>query len=218
VIDTVTGWSGLVGLARDLALALAVGLLVIVAAVIVATRPGLDELQPTGVTIGGIIAGLGAAAVTAVVRVRARIPREVSRVFDVSEDLARRVGDDLASGRLRLSTTEAARGLVLVAAIPALVRASRRRFPLIGTLVAPVLGEILSRILGRLWPGGTREIEPPGGDGSPKRQVMAVLSSVRQRILPRLATGVRWVTLPLLLAGGTVLLVGVSVVFLTLVS
>lgn len=216
-VDAISGWSGLLGLARDLALAVGAGLAVIVLFVTVTVVSDLEDPQPTGVVIGGIVAAAGVAVLVFALLVRRRIPSEVSRVFDVSERLGRRVADDLASGRLNVTVSEAARGVVMVAAIPALVRASRRRFPLVGTVVGPVVGTLLGRAIPRLWPAGSRSASISGLEG-PARRLDAALESARRAVLPRLATGVRWATLPLLLAGFVLAFIGLAVVGLTLVA
>lgn len=118
---------------------------------------------------------------------------------------------------MNVTVSEAARGVVMVAAIPALVRASRRRFPLVGTVVGPVVGTLLGRAIPRLWPAGSRSASISGLEG-PARRLDAALESARRAVLPRLATGVRWATLPLLLAGFVLAFIGLAVVGLTLVA
>ena len=54
-----------------------------------------------------------------------------------------------------VSAAQAARGLALVAAAPALTRVAQRRFPLVGTVAAPAVGAMLTRTLARVWPSTT---------------------------------------------------------------
>lgn len=210
LVDAVTGWSGLLGLVADLGLSVAAGLVVVAGAVTLAWTSGASFEAGAGIVIGGLAAGAGLAAAVFGVRARRRAPTEVGRVFDVAGAMAARVADDAAEGRLEVSPADAARGLTMVAAIPALTRAARRRFPLVGIVAAPVAGALLTRILARVWPSGDGHPAGSGLEGGVRR-LEQTLTSVRSTTLPRITTAVRWATLPLLVAGALLIIVGLVV-------
>lgn len=213
-VDTVTGWSGLLGLVKDFAIGVGVGLLLVVAAILAAINLSLPADARSGLVIGGVVAGIGAAVCVFVLLLRRRVPTEATRVFDVAGKMAHRVADDLASGRLTIGVGEAARGVALVAAIPALTRATQRRFPLVGTLFAPAAGALVSRVIARVWPASPGSV-PLTGLEKPTRQLEETLGSVRAAVIPRVATAVRWVSLPVLIGGGVLVVLGIAVVLIS---
>lgn len=214
LVDSITGWSGLLGVVKELGVSLGIGLLVVAAALVIAlvSQPGSDA--SAGLVIGGGVTGVGAAALTFALRLRRRIPTEASKVFEVASAAAERVGRDVASGRLAISAEDAARGVTLVAAIPALTRAARRRFPLVGTLAAPVVGAVLSRALVRVWPSG-QGTAPLSGLDRPARRVQRTVQAIGESILPSVKTVIRWATLPLAVGGLVLVAIGATVIFLS---
>ncbi len=214
-IDTVTGWSGLVGIAIDLMVAVGVGAVVVVAHVMVAAAGSLGAEAAIGLTVGGLVSSVGVAVATFALRLRRRIPTEADKVFVVSAAMADRVASDLGSGNLRVTPSQAARGMALVAAVPAMIRIAQRRFPFFGTVAAPIAGAVLTRALTRAWPETTGGEAITGLEGTALRLEGAV-EAARQAVVPRLSGVVRWATLPLILAGGTtvalgMLLTGISI-------
>src|SRR5690606_21022330 len=111
---------------------------------------------------------------------------------------------------------DAARGIAVVAAVPALVRVAQKRLPLLGTLLGPVAGSMVSRVLLRVWPSGRRG--GPGLDrfGGAANQLQAALSSARDGIVPRLGRAVRWGTLPLVVGGAVLVVIALAVLLLSL--
>jgi hypothetical protein len=140
----------------------------------------------------------------------------VERVIGLSERLAGRVTADLRAGRLSIGANQLAEGLAVVAVIPAVAAATRKRAPLVGLLVAPLIANLLTRILVALWPRS----RPAGGAGisgdGVERLVAQALEAARPAILPRLGRGVRWATLPLTAAGLILTVMGVTVAALSL--
>lgn len=214
LVDSITGWSGLLGLVKELGMSIGIGLLVAVGAIVVAVVRESSSDESTGLVIGGIVTGTGVAAFTFALRLRRRIPAEANKVFEVAGAAADRVARDVASGRLTISSGDAARGVTLVAAIPALTRAARRRFPLLGTVAAPMAGAILSRALMRVWPTG-HAATPLSGLERPARRLEDTLRTVSQSVLPRVTTAVRWATLPLAAGGLALVVLGAAVVLLS---
>lgn len=215
LVDSVTGWSGLLGLIRELAVGVGVGVLVVATAIALAIGVDLSADQRVGLVIGGVLAGLGAAALTFALRLRRRIPAEASKVFDVAGTAADRVARDVASGRLTITAGDAARGVTLVAAIPALTRAARRRFPLVGLVAAPAVGAVMSRALMRVWPSGQGGT-PLSGLERPARRLQDTLGKVNETVLPRIATAVRWATLPLAVGGSVLVVLGAAATIVSL--
>lgn len=215
LVDSVTGWSGLLGLIRELAVGVGVGVLVVATAIALAIGVDLSADQRVGLVIGGVLAGLGAAALTFALRLRRRIPAEASKVFDVAGTAADRVARDVASGRLTITAGDAARGVTLVAAIPALTRAARRRFPLVGLVAAPAVGAVMSRALMRVWPSGQGGT-PLSGLERPARRLQDTLGKVSETVLPRIATAVRWATLPLAVGGSVLVVLGAAATIVSL--
>lgn len=214
LVDSVTGWSGLLGIIREAALGAGVGLVLIATSIAIAWTADLSDDESAGLVIGGVVAGVGAASVTFAVRLRRRIPAEASKVFEVAGSAVDRVARDVASGRLTVTAGDAARGLTLVAAIPALTRAARRRFPVLGLVAAPAVGAVLGRALGRVWPAG-QGTTPLTSLERPARRLEETLATVGQSALPRLATTVRWATLPLLAGGMVLAILGMSVIVIS---
>lgn len=214
-IDAVTGWSGLLALGRELAVAVGVGLGVLAVAVIITVTGDWGFDAGVGLIIGGLVAGTGAGVTIFSLRVRQRAPAEASKVFDVAGKMADRVAEDVTSGRLTVSAGDAARGVAIVAAVPALTRATQRRFPLVGTLIAPAVGSVLSRALVRAWPA-SRAAVPLTGIERPARRLEHTLESVREAVIPKLTRAVRWATLPLVAAGAILMTLGVTVALISL--
>jgi hypothetical protein len=214
--DALTGWTGTKGIARDLLVALAVAGAVIVTAILAAWLAVSGFDPRAGLVIGGVVAGLGAGVWSFSSRLRRRIPTEVERVIGLSERLAGRVTADLRAGRLSIGANQLAEGLAVVAVIPAVAAATRKRAPLVGLLVAPLIANLLTRILVALWPRS----RPAGGAGisgdGVERLVAQALEAARPAILPRLGRGVRWATLPLTAAGLILTVMGVTVAALSL--
>lgn len=200
LIDAVSGWSGLMGLAKDFGTSLAAAALVLAVAVGSALVGRWPVEIRIGVIVGGVLAAVGVLAVMFAFRARKRAPTEAAKIFELTSSMVDRVAEDVATGRLTVTPTEAARGLALVAAAPALTRVAQRRFPLVGMVAAPAVGALLTRVLARVWPqtgGGSAML---GLEGTARRLNEAV-SSAEAAVLPKLATGVRWATIPLLLGG-----------------
>lgn len=206
-LDAVTGWSILKGLVVDAALALGASLALVIAAVVLTLVTSIDDEAAVGVVIGSVVAGVGLAAAAFGLRLRRRAPDELGRVFDASAAMTDRVAADIASGDLVVSYADAVKGMTLVAAIPALTRAAQRRFPLIGTVTAPVIGAILTRALSRVWPAGAGEVVA-GRLGGTSRRLEGALQTARSRTVPKLAKAMRWATLPLLVAGVVLMVLG----------
>lgn len=213
-VDTVTGWSGLLGLVKDLAIAVGAGLLLVIVAIILAVNLDLSGNASSGLVIGSVIAGAGVTALCFALLIRRRVPTEAAKVFDVAGRMADRVAGDLASGKLTIGVNEAARGVALVAAIPALTRATQRRFPLVGMIFAPAAGALVGRVIARVWPASSGST-PLTGLEKPTRQLEQTLGSVRAAVVPRLATAVRWVSLPLLLGGVVLIILGTAVALIS---
>lgn len=216
LMDAVTGWSGLVGLAFDLLVAVGIGAATLVVSVIGAGAMGLEAEAPIGVVVAGFVAGAGLAALVFALRARRRAPAEVTKVFDLAGVMVERVADDVATGKLSVGVGDAARGLAIVAAVPALTRVAQRRFPLVGTLAAPATGALLARVLSRVWPTGGGQ--PLTGIEGPARSLRQALDSARGTIVPKLATAVRWATFPLLVGGVTLVAIGIVVGFVSVVT
>lgn len=216
-VDTVTGWSGIVALGKELAMALGGGLLVLVAAVVWAFLGDYGFDERVGLILGGLVAGVGTAVMLLSIRVRRRVPEEASKVFDAAGSMVEKVAVDLESGRLRVNASDAARGIAIVATIPAMTRATQRRFPLVGFLLAPAVGSLLSRALVRVWPSDGGGVPLTSLD-RPARRLHSTLDSIRQSVLPRLARTVRWATLPLLAAGGFAIIMGLALAVLSLAA
>lgn len=217
LIDAVTGWSGLLGLAGDFLVAVGVGLGIAVAGIVIVLTTAIDGEAGAGMSIGAAIAGLGAVALTFGLRARHRIPGEIDRVFDLTSAMVDRVADDIEAGTLTVTTGQAARGLAIVAAAPALTRVAQRRFPLVGTLAAPIAGALMTKVLARVWPkdlGG----EHLHGLDRPARKLEGALDNARRATVPRLTRAVRWATLPLLIGGCLVIGVGGVVGLIALVT
>lgn len=214
LVDSVTGWSGLLGIIREAALSVGMGLLVVVAAIAVASTVELSGDESAGLIIGGAVGGIGTVALTLAARLRSRIPAEANKVFEVAGAAADRVARDVGSGRLTVTAGDAARGLALVAAIPALTRAAQRRFPLVGLVAAPAVGAVLGRALARVWPAG-QGTTPLSGLERPARRLEETLETVGETALPRISTAVRWATLPLMAAGVVLAVLGVTVILIS---
>lgn len=214
-VDTITGWSGLWAIVKEAAVSLAVGVAVAAVAIVAASTSGAESDASTGMVISGVVGGLGVALAVFALRLRRRIPTEVDRVFEVSARLADRVAADIAAGDLQVSASDAARGIVVVAAVPALVRVTERRLPVLGMVLGPVAGSMVSRVLLRVWPSGKLALTLDRF-GSATDRLHATLSAARDAIVPRLGRAVRWATLPLLLAGGALVVVAVAVLLLSL--
>lgn len=218
LVDALTGWTGALGVVRDLAVSLAAVLAVGIVAMVAAWQLVTGFDPRAGVVIGGIVAGLGVGAWVFTTRIRRRIPTEVERVIDLSGRLVDRVGDDMRTGRLSVGANQVAEGLALVAVVPALTRVTRRRIPVVGLVIAPLIGNLLTRILVAVWPrSGTGGAIGLGGGGA-ARMVDQALDSARSSIMPRLDRGVRWATLPLLAAGLILVLMGGTVAALSIIS
>lgn len=215
-VDTISGWSGLLAIVKEAALSLGAGLAVVVGAVLLAATGSFDSDAATGTVIAGVVGAIGVAAIVFALRLRRRIPTEIDKVFEVSGRLADRVSADIAAGRLQISAADAARGIAVVAAVPALVRVAQKRLPLLGTLLGPVAGSMVSRVLLRVWPSGRRG--GPGLDrfGGAANQLQAALSSARDGIVPRLGRAVRWGTLPLVVGGAVLVVIALAVLLLSL--
>lgn len=214
LVDSVTGWSGLLGVIRELAISVGVALAIVTGAVIVAATVDLSTDESSGTIIGGVVLAFGAAAATFALRLRQRIPAEAGKVFDVAGTAVDRVAADVASGRLRITAGDAARGVTVVAAIPALTRVARRRFPVLGLLAAPAVGTVLTRALLRVWPGG-QDATPLTGLERPARHLEETLRAVGAATLPRVSTAVRWATIPLLVGGAVLAFLGLAVIALS---
>lgn len=210
LVDSVTGWSGLLGVVRELALSVGGGIVLAGGVIGTAFVADLDGDETIGLIVAGLMAGAGAAALTFALRLRRLVPTEVAKVFDVAAAAADRVARDVSSGRLTITAGDAARGVTLVAAIPALTRAARRRLPVLGLMVAPAVGAVLSRALVRVWP--TREgTRPLSGLERPARRLHGTLDRVSDTVMPGIERAVRWATLPLAVAGAVLATLGVTV-------
>ena len=217
LIDAVSGWSGLVGLAKDFGISLALGIGLALIAVAVALTTGLDAEAQVGVLIGGIVAGLGAMIAFFALRARKRAPSEAAKVFELTGAMVDRVAEDVATGRITVTPSQAARGLALVAAAPAMTRVAQRRFPLVGTLAAPAVGALLTRVLARVWPAGGASEPLVGLEGTARRLNEAV-GDAQTAVIPKLAKAVRWVTVPILVAGFVILAIGCLTALLSIVT
>lgn len=209
-LDAVTGWSVLKGLVADAALSLGAGLALVAAAIVIALVTSVDGEAAVGVVVGAVVAGFGISAAVLAVRLRRRAPDELGRVFDASAAMSDRVAADISSGELVVSYADAVKGMTLVAAIPALTRAAQRRFPLVGTVAAPVIGAMLIRALNRVWPASAGEMMAGRLEGTTRR-LEGALQTARSRTVPKLATAMRWATLPLLVAGAVLMVMGGSI-------
>ena len=152
LIDAVSGWSGIVGFAKDFGISLAAAAAVVLVAIAMAVVSDLEAEARVGVIVGGVVAGVGVMAIIFGLRARKRAPSEAAKVFELTSTMVDRVAEDVATGRITVTPGQAARGLAIVAAAPALTRVAQRRFPLIGTLAAPAVGALLTRVLVRVWP------------------------------------------------------------------
>ena len=217
LIDAVSGWSGLVGLAKDFGISLGIGLGVVLVAVVVALASGLAVEAGVGVIVGGVVAGLGVMVAFFALRARRRAPTEAAKVFDLSSAMVDRVAEDVATGRVTVTPAQAVRGLALVAAAPALTRVAQRRFPLLGTLAAPAVGALLTRVLARVWPSGGEGHPLVGLEGTARRLNEAVRSA-EVVVLPKLARAVRWATMPILVAGAVLVAIGVATALLSVAT
>ena len=217
LIDAVTGWTGLLGLAKDFAISFLIGLSVILAAVIVALATGMEAEADAGLIVGGVVAGLGVMVGFFALRARRRGPAEAAKVFDLTGGMVDRVAEDVATGRVTVTPAQAVRGLALVAAAPALTRVAQRRFPLLGTLAAPAVGAFLTRILARVWPKGSDGPPLVGLEETARRLNEAVLSA-ETAVLPKFTKAVRWATLPILLAGGVLVVIGIVTAVLSVAT
>jgi hypothetical protein len=216
LIDAVTGWSGLKGLLIDAGSALVAGVAVVVVA-LVATAADYPRQTVVGLVVGGVVAGFGVSAGVFAFRLRRRAPEEVGKVFDLARAMVDRVAADISRGDLVVSYTDAAKGIALVAAVPAITRVARRRFPLIGTIAAPAVGAVLTRVLTRVWPTGMGDAVTARVEGTSHR-LEETLQAARERAVPKLATAMRWATLPLLAAGGTLTILGLAVALISVAS
>lgn len=217
LIDAVSGWSGLVGLAKDFGISLASAAAVVLVAVGAAVVFDLEVEGRIGVIVGGVVVGIGVLAIMFAFRARKRAPSEAANIFELTSTMVDRVAEDVATGRITVTAAQAARGLAIVAAAPALTRVAQRRFPLVGTLAAPAVGSLLTRVLARVWPqigGGNPMV---GLEGTARRLNDAV-SVAQTAVLPKLATAVRWATLPLLVGGFALAGLGVVVAVLSVVT
>lgn len=210
LIDAVTGWSGIVALATEFGISLGFGALVAVIAIAVAFIGNFGFEARVGVIVGGLIVGLGVILVMFALRGRRRAPSEAEKVFELTETMVDRVAEDVATGRITVTAAQAARGLAIVAAAPALTRVAQRRFPLVGTLAAPAVGALLTRTLARVWPAASGGLPLTGLEGTARRLNDAV-AAARRAVIPKLATTVRWATLPLIIAGTVLGLIGLGV-------
>lgn len=216
LVDAMTGWTGLLGLIFDLLIAVGVGAAALLMAVIVAATTGLEAEARIGVVVAGFVMGAGLAALVFALRARRRAPAEVTKVFDLAGKMVERVADDVAAGKLSIGVGDAARGLAIVAAVPALTRVAQRRFPLVGTLAGPAAGALVARILARVWPAGGGS--PLAGIEGPARSLGHALDSARNTVIPRLATTVKWATLPLVVGGGVLVTIGIVVGVVSVVT
>jgi hypothetical protein len=218
LIDAVSGWSGLVGLAKDFGISLALGIGLALVAGAVALTTELDAEAQVGVIIGGIVAGLGAMIAFFALRARKRAPSEAAKVFELTGAMVDRVAEDVATGRITVTASQAARGLALVAAAPALTRIAQRRFPLVGTLAAPAVGALLTRVLARVWPAGGAGGQPLVGLEGTARRLNEAVGDAETAVIPKLARAVRWVTVPILVAGLVILAIGCLTALLSIVT
>jgi hypothetical protein len=213
-LDAVTGWSVLKGLVVDAGLSVGAGLILAIVALAFVLISAVDGEAAVGVVIGAVVAGIGITAAFFGLRLRRRAPDELGRVFDASAAMTDRVAADIASGELVVSYADAVKGMTLVAAIPALTRAAQRRFPLVGTVTAPVIGAVITRALSRVWPSSAGEAVAGRLEGTTRR-LEGALQSARSRTVPKLATAMRWATMPLLVAGTVLVVLGGAI---TLIS
>lgn len=217
LIDAVTGWSGLKGLLMDAGSALVAGGSVVVVVALVAAAADYPRQTVVGLIVGGVGAGFGVSAGVFAFLLRRRAPEEVGKVFDLAGVMVDRVAADIAGGDLVVSYIDAARGIALVAAVPAMTRVARRRFPLIGTIAAPAVGAIVTRAMTRVWPTGRGDAVTARVEGTSHR-LEETLHAARERALPKLASAMRWATLPLLVAAGTLTILGVTVALISVAS
>lgn len=213
-LDALTGWSILKGLVVDAGVSIAAGLALGILALVFVLVTSVDGEAAVGVVIGAVVAGFGIAAGSFGLRLRRRAPDELGRVFDASAAMTDRVAADIASGDLVVSYADAVKGMTLVAAIPALTRAAQRRFPLVGTVTAPVIGATLTRALSRVWPAGAGEVVAGRLEGTTRR-LEGALQTARSRTVPKLATAMRWATLPLLVAGAVLVVLGGAIALIS---
>lgn len=214
LLEAVTGWSGLKGLLIDALSALVAGVAIVVVAALVAAATDASRQAVVGLVVGGVVAGFGVSAGVFAFRLRHRAPEEVGKVFDLAGAMVDRVAGDISRGDLVVSYTDAAKGIALVAAVPAMTRVARRRFPLVGTLAAPAVGAIVTRVLTRVWPTGMGDAVTARVEGTSHR-LEETLHAARERAVPKLATAMRWATLPLLVAAGTLTVLGVAVALIS---
>ncbi|CAN5847461.1 hypothetical protein BH23ACT5_BH23ACT5_09610 [soil metagenome] len=204
VVDAVTGWTALMGVAVDAMIAAGIGVAVAAAHVIGAAAGTVGQVASVGLVVSGFVSGVGITVVTFAYRLRRRIPTEADKVFVVTGAMAERVAADIGSGALTVTPGQAARGVALVAAIPAMTRIAQRRFPLIGTLAAPVAGAVLTKTLARAWPATSGGVAMSGLEGK-AHQLESAVDSARRAVIPKLAGAIRWATLPLVVFGGVLM-------------
>lgn len=216
LIDAVTGWSRMKGLLMDAGSAPVAGVSVVVVA-LVATAADYPRQTVVGSIVGGVVAGFGVSAGVFALRLRRRAPEEVGKVFDLAGVMVDRVAADIAGGDPVVSYTDAAKGITLVAAVPAMSRAARRRFPLIGTIAAPAVGAMVTRALTRVWPTGMGDAVTARVEGTSHR-LEETLHAGRERAVPELPTAMRWATLSLLVAAGTLTIPGLTVALISVAS
>lgn len=217
LMDAVSGWSGVLGLVGDGLMALGVGVVVILVTGSVGLVVTSAPEARIGMIVASVVAGTGVGVIVFSVRARGRLPAEADKVFALTSAMADRVAVDVAGGRLSVTAAQAARGLAIVAAVPALTRVAQRRFPLIGTLMAPLVGSILARGLARVWPDSRDGDALVGLEGTARRLDQAI-GSARSAVVPKLATAVRWVTLPLIVGGCVLLTIAFLVGVLSVIS
>lgn len=215
LIDAVTGWSGIVALATEFGISLALGASVALVAIVLAVVIDLDFESRVGIVVGGLIAALGVLVAMFARRGRRRASDEAAKVFDLTEAMVDRVAVDVASGRINVTPAQAAKGLTIVAAAPALTRVAQRRFPLVGTLAAPAVGVLLTRTIARLWPTTDGDGIPLAGLEGTARRLNEAVGSARRVVLPKLAAAIRWATFPLSVTGYLLVLIGAAVVVIS---
>lgn len=214
-VDAVTGWTGLVGVVKDLLVAMLVAGVVAVSVVAASLLRDGKIGTTVGAIVGGVVLAGGTFTVVFVRRIRVRIPAETDHVFVVTARMADALATEVTAGTIQLTPAQASRGLALVAAVPAITAVARRRFPVAGLVVAPVASGILSRTLLRLWPTGDGGEAIRGMDDWLHR-LQAATARARAAVVPRVATTVRWVTLPLTLVGLALCGIGAAVTALAL--
>lgn len=218
LIDAVTGWSGIVGLVKEFGISLAIGAVVAGAAVVAALLSPIGIEAQIGLVVGGVVAAIGVLVGMFALRARRRAPAEALKVFELTETMVDQVAEDVATGRIEVTPAQAVRGLALVAAAPALTRVAQRRFPLVGTLAAPAVGALLTRVLARVWPSTASGGPPLVGLEGTARSLHQTITGVERTVIPKLARAVRWVTLPLIVAGAALVVIGVLVAAISILT